>query len=84
LCASILRNNPASNAYFGSFFGENYHEPLEGWLRVISAGVLLAPQYEIVIFRRSDIMQNVAADLAQMLGVERVLWEQEHLVNLRL
>jgi hypothetical protein len=29
-------------------------------------------------------MQNVAADLAQMLGVERVLWEQEHLVNLRL
>jgi glycolate dehydrogenase FAD-linked subunit len=26
-------------------------------------------------------MQNVAADLAQMLGVERVLWEQEHLVT---
>jgi hypothetical protein len=43
--------------------------------------VLLAPQYEIVIFRRSDIMQNVAADLAQMLGVERVLWEQEHLAH---
>jgi glycolate oxidase len=29
----------------------------------------------------SEIMQNVAADLAQMLGVERVLWEQEHLVT---
>jgi glycolate oxidase len=26
-------------------------------------------------------MQNVAADLAQMLGAERVLWEQEHLVT---
>jgi glycolate oxidase len=26
-------------------------------------------------------MQNVAADLAQMLGVERVLWEQEHLLT---
>jgi hypothetical protein len=28
-------------------------------------------------------MQNVAADLAQMLGAERVLWEQEHLVKSR-
>src|ERR1700682_4243660 len=26
-------------------------------------------------------MQNVAAALAQMLGVERVLWEQEHLIT---
>src|SRR6202049_5334429 len=26
-------------------------------------------------------MQNVATDLAQMLGIERVLWEQEHLVT---
>jgi glycolate oxidase len=26
-------------------------------------------------------MQNVAADLAQIVGVERVLWEQEHLIT---
>jgi glycolate oxidase len=26
-------------------------------------------------------MQNVAADLTQILGVERVLWEQEHLIT---
>ena len=26
-------------------------------------------------------MQKVPADLTQMLGVERVLWEQEHLVT---
>ena len=26
-------------------------------------------------------MQNLAADLTQILGVERVLWEQEHLVT---
>jgi hypothetical protein len=25
-------------------------------------------------------MQNLAADLARMLGTERVVWEQEHLV----
>ena len=26
-------------------------------------------------------MQNVAADLAQIVGVERVLWEQEDLIT---
>ena len=26
-------------------------------------------------------MQKVAADLVQMLGAERVLWEKEHLVT---
>ena len=35
----------------------------------------------IVISWKSEIMQKVAADLAQLLGLERVLWEQEHLVT---
>jgi FAD/FMN-containing dehydrogenase len=35
----------------------------------------------IVISWKSEIMQNVATDLAQLLGLERVLWEREHLVT---
>jgi glycolate oxidase len=40
--------------------------------------------YELAVIRYTlemITMQNVAADLAQILGVERVLWEKEHLVT---